>query len=199
MNIYLLCPVRNMTVDQKDVLENYIKTQESLGHKIHSFKNVDQSDDTGFNIVMGHFEGMKSSDEIHVFWDVCSKGSHFDLGMALVFSELENKKIKLIKCFSDEEGKSYWKAISRYCEKGKEFKLVEKNENYYVESKIKPFGCCVWGSYGPLDSTETEDEAMSIIEKIKTKNKELCDKDSWKFRIMKRVEEHYVVKTIVGE
>ena len=68
---------------------------------------------------MEHLKGMNNSDEIHVFWDVNSKGSHFDLGMALVFAETQRKKIILIKCYEDDEGKSYWKALNKYC---KEYK-----------------------------------------------------------------------------
>jgi len=103
-----------MTDEQKEELDEYISNLESQGHDVHSYKKVNQNDDTGYSIVMGHYIGMKDADEIHVFWDVDSKGSHFDLGMALVFSELLDKKIQLIKCYKDDEGKSYWKAMSIY-------------------------------------------------------------------------------------
>lgn len=103
-----------MTDEQKEDLDEYIYNLEGQGHNVHSYKKVDQNDDTGYGIVVGHLEGMRNAEEIHVFWDVGSKGSHFDLGMALVFSELTDKKIRLVRCYKDDEGKSYWKAMSIY-------------------------------------------------------------------------------------
>jgi hypothetical protein len=52
---------------------------------------------------------MKAADEVWVYWDVESKGSHFDLGMAFALS----KRIKFKHLFQpDVFGKSYVKALS---------------------------------------------------------------------------------------
>ena len=110
MKVYILCPVRNTSDKQKKEVDSYIETLESQGIDVHSYKNVDQNDKTGYEIVMGHLRGMQSSDEVHVFWDVKSKGSHCDLGMALALG----KRIKMVKCFEDNKGKSYWKALKEY-------------------------------------------------------------------------------------
>jgi hypothetical protein len=51
---------------------------------------------------------MREADEVHVFWDVESFGSHFDLGMAYALG----KRIVPISCtLVDPPGKSYWKAV----------------------------------------------------------------------------------------
>lgn len=51
---------------------------------------------------------MKEADEVHIIWDVNSKGSHFDLGMAFALG----KPIHLIEALQpDTEGKSYLKVI----------------------------------------------------------------------------------------
>jgi hypothetical protein len=63
---------------------------------------------------MAHLIGMHACDEVHVFWDVESSGSHFDLGMALAL----DKDIVLIRCFNDDEGKSYWKAMQEHVQLG---------------------------------------------------------------------------------
>ena len=80
-------------------------------------------------------------------------------------------------------------------------RLIESknNENFYVEAKIKACGCSAWSCYFPVDSTDTIEESESIIKDMIRQNKELGDKDLWQFRIMKRIEKHYVVKTIVGK
>lgn len=76
-------------------------------------------------------------------------------------------------------------------------RIKEKNENFYVEAKIKPYGCSAWSSYGCIDSADTIEESEAIIKNMIKQNKELGDKDLWQFRIMKRIEKHYIVKTIV--
>ena len=51
---------------------------------------------------------MRKANEVHVFWDVKSSGSHFDLGMAYILG----KKVVPIACeHPDNEGKSYWKVM----------------------------------------------------------------------------------------
>ena len=108
--IYILCPVRNVSAIQKAKIESYIDQLKEEGNQVHSFQNVNQDDPTGYGIVMGHLGGMKECDEVHVFWDVSSSGSHCDLGMAIAL----NKKIVLVECFQDNDGKSYWKAMQEY-------------------------------------------------------------------------------------
>jgi hypothetical protein len=59
---------------------------------------------------MAHRKAMLESNEVHIFWDRESTGSHFDFGMAFALG----KKIKLVKLFgADTNGKSYLKVIKR--------------------------------------------------------------------------------------
>ena len=114
MKVYILCPVREASNEQKIEIEDYIYSLKEAGHEVHSFQDVNQNDPTGYTIVKGHLEGMRECDEVHVFWDVSSSGSHCDFGMALGL----DKKLVLVKCFKDNKGKSYWKAMKEYVEKG---------------------------------------------------------------------------------
>jgi len=51
---------------------------------------------------------MRESDEVHIFWDVRSSGSHFDLGMAYAIG----KKLVPVTCeVPDGPEKSYWKVL----------------------------------------------------------------------------------------
>ena len=108
--IYILCPVRGVSAEQKQEIEDYIEKLKAEGNRIHSFQDVNQDDPTGYGIVVGHLKGMEECDEVHIFWDVSSSGSHCDLGMALAL----RKRIVLVKCFKDNDGKSYWKAVQEY-------------------------------------------------------------------------------------
>jgi hypothetical protein len=105
VNIYLICPVRNADFDAAPL----VKQWESDGHVVHfPPRDVDQSDPTGFEICRLHRDAMKAAEEVWIIWDVNSKGSHFDLGMAYGLS----KRIRLIMCLRpDTEGKSYEKVI----------------------------------------------------------------------------------------
>ena len=109
MKIYLICPVRNVTEEQKKEIDDYVATQEAEGNKVHyPPRDVNQNDETGFNIVVAHRRAMKKCDRVDVFYDKNSTGSHFDLGMAF----MEGKKIKLIKAYQeDNAGKSFVKIM----------------------------------------------------------------------------------------
>ena len=109
MKIYIICPVRNGT--PPDVAE-YVRTLELSGKCVHfPPRDAPQEDETGWNICTVHRDALFQSDEVHVFWDVDSKGSHFDLGMAFSLA----KPVRLIKTYRpDTEGKSYVKVMEKW-------------------------------------------------------------------------------------
>ena len=107
--IYVICPVRHITEEQKIEIDNYVKKIEKQGYKVHyPPRDVIQEDATGWNICEAHRNAILKCDEVHIFWDTTSIGSHFDLGMAFVL----RKKLKLIKSYhKDKKEKSYLKVI----------------------------------------------------------------------------------------
>ena len=109
MNIYIICPVRGLKPSQEIDIREYIMELEENAHSVHSWLNVNQTT-KAYNIAMAHLEAMKKCDEVHIFWESSSGGSHVDLGMAMAFY----KPIKLIKLFSKEtKKKSYLDVIKR--------------------------------------------------------------------------------------
>jgi len=116
MKIYIICPVRNVTDMQQAVIDRHASEMTARGYEVHNPKYaVDQNDETGFGICRAHYEAMAEAAEVHVFWDVVSSGSHFDLGMAFALK----KPIRLVSEFSeDRPGKSYAK-VMREIEQGK--------------------------------------------------------------------------------
>lgn len=115
MKIYIICPVRNQNKHQEKDIDDYIKEQEGKGNSIfYPKRDAPQWDKTGYNIVKAELRAIEECDEVHIFWDINSYGSHFDLGAAMVL----NKKLVLIQEFSkDKKQKSYAKVIK--CSIGK--------------------------------------------------------------------------------
>lgn len=109
MNIYIICAVRNADADRVSSIRQYVEQQRYCGHVVHfPPDDAPQGDPTGEGICRTHLAAMKEADEVHVFWDVESKGSHFDLGMAYALG----KSVVPVHCERlDGPGKSYWKVM----------------------------------------------------------------------------------------
>ena len=107
IHVYLICPVRNVTTEQKQFLDDYVAKLESRNYVVHyPPRDVDQSMD-GNKICEAHRESMIECDECHVYFDAASTGSHFDLGMAYVMQALHGTKIILINDLEKTPHKSY--------------------------------------------------------------------------------------------
>lgn len=111
-NIYVVCSVRGADPTEVAEVEAYVNKLESDGHKVHyPPRDVDQDCDTGVSIVKAHRDAMRKCDEVHVFWNVNSSGSHFDIGMAIM-ADIPIVGVKTM--IPDGDGKSYWKVIKHY-------------------------------------------------------------------------------------
>jgi nucleoside 2-deoxyribosyltransferase len=83
MKIYLIMPVRAALASAQIAASAYLATLEAQGHSVHfPPRDAPQDDPTGQRICEVHRAAMEAADEVHVLWDIDSKGSHFDLGMA---------------------------------------------------------------------------------------------------------------------
>jgi nucleoside 2-deoxyribosyltransferase len=111
MNIYIICAVRNASQERVAQIRGYAAhLRGGLGHQVHfPPDDAPQDDPTGKAICQTHLAAMRDADEVHVFWDVDSKGSHFDLGMAYALG----KRIVPVACEKpDGPEKSYWKVMA---------------------------------------------------------------------------------------
>jgi hypothetical protein len=115
MKVHIICPVTNVTLVQQQEIDVYVGILQAQGHTVHNPRYaVNQNDPTGYEICKGHLTAMRQADEVHVFWDSTSKGSHFDLGMAFVLG----KTVRVVKLYHpDIEGKSYVKVMEQMKEK----------------------------------------------------------------------------------
>jgi hypothetical protein len=87
--IYLICPVRNASYNDRAFLENYVKNLEINGNQVHyPPRDVNQQDSSGLRILSEHRDAMKKSRFVHAYWNPQSQGSYFDFGMAFMSCKL---------------------------------------------------------------------------------------------------------------
>lgn len=108
--IYIICAVRNASPDRVKEIRAYAEAKRTEGHHVHfPPDDAPQDDPTGEAICRTHLAAMRNADEVHVFWDVKSSGSHFDLGMAYALG------INLVPVACEQPDgpeKSYWKVMT---------------------------------------------------------------------------------------
>lgn len=117
MKIFLICPVRNATEDQKTAMNNYITSMENNGNKVYyPARDTNQIDSIGFRICNDNKMAIFDADEVHIFWDKDSKGSLFDLGMAFALDKplriVNLESIEMTKTKSFTNMIKYWSDLS---------------------------------------------------------------------------------------
>jgi len=111
MKIFLICPVRNASEEQKSKMEQYISGLEGLGHEVYyPARDTDQEDSVGYRICSDNTDAIWEADEVHMFWDETSKGSLFDLGVAFAYGK--DLVIANPEDIEPNEGKSFVNMIS---------------------------------------------------------------------------------------
>lgn len=82
--IFLICPVRNASNEQRIWIENYVKEKEENNYIIHAPHLHTRQNDLfgGYAICKQNGEAVATSKEIHIYYDTSSTGSVFDLGVA---------------------------------------------------------------------------------------------------------------------
>ena len=95
--IYILCPVTIADESDRMNIEIYVDNLESEGHVVHYPARDTDQDGHPFDICLENGAAIQEADEIHIFYNSKSKGSHFDLGMlfALIMLKGEKKKVKV--------------------------------------------------------------------------------------------------------
>jgi hypothetical protein len=104
MNIFIICPVREVTEEEKRQIEAHVFNLEMSGCKVHwPQRDTNQNDLVGLNICTQNKNAIINADEIHVYWNSKSTGSLFDFGMAFSLG----KPIRLINDVKKTPHKSF--------------------------------------------------------------------------------------------
>ena len=101
--------MRNCGEQTRRQLDAYVAELEATGHDVHyPPRDVDQTDDgSGRTICVAHRTAMLAADEIHVWWDSSSLGSHFDFGMAWMLRATRALPLIVVNAVSRTKHKSY--------------------------------------------------------------------------------------------
>lgn len=108
-DVYLICPVRNATDEDRRFADEYVAKLEGAGITVHyPPRDVDQADDgIGFALNAEHRRAMFACREVHVVWDPNSSGSRFDLGMAMMLQKHRDVPIVLARPVKKTPRRSY--------------------------------------------------------------------------------------------
>ena len=92
--IFLICPVRNATEEQRKWIEDFVHNKYNEGYTIHAPHLHTRQTDMfgGYAICKQNAEAVASSQEIDIYYDQSSTGSVFDLGVAYAL----NKSLRLL-------------------------------------------------------------------------------------------------------
>lgn len=98
--MFIICPVRVATDEQKKAIEDLVTKKEAEGCKIHAphLHTVQTDMFGGFTICLNNANAVATSSEIYLNYDQTSKGSVFDLGIAYFLQKplelINSKEIK---------------------------------------------------------------------------------------------------------
>lgn len=87
--IFLICPVRNASNEQRKWIEDYVLEKEKNGFIIHAPHLHTRQTDLfgGYAICKQNAEAVASSSEVNIYYDQSSTGSVFDLGVAYALNK----------------------------------------------------------------------------------------------------------------
>lgn len=103
MKIFIVCTVRNASDSYLLRLNKYVKKLENDGHIVHLPPRDTKQDAKGIDICKQNRDAIFMADEIHIFYNSKSQGTHFDMGMAF----MAQKPILIVDNELYGEGKSF--------------------------------------------------------------------------------------------
>lgn len=105
MDIFIICAVRIATEQDRIKLEAHTTALEGLGHKVHLPHRDTNQEGTGLSICSVNARAIANSDEVHIFYNAKSQGSHFDMGVAFALGKkiviITNEPLTLGKSFQN--------------------------------------------------------------------------------------------------
>ena len=107
MKIFIICTVRGATEEYKKKLEDYTKSLENEGNIVHLPHRDTKQDARGIDICMQNATAIKEADEVHIFYNSSSQGTHFDMGVSFALG----KKIIIAESEEVPIGKSFQRML----------------------------------------------------------------------------------------
>lgn len=113
--IFIICSVRGASDEYREKLEQYVSDLEERGYKIHLPHRDTNQQARGIEICKQNMEAIKEADEVHIFYNHTSQGTHFDMGVAFALG----KDIVVVENEEFGEGKSYPRMLTEWEEAGR--------------------------------------------------------------------------------
>jgi nucleoside 2-deoxyribosyltransferase len=109
VKIFMICPVRKVTPEFREMVRVQVELREQHGHKVHwPERDTNQAADS-IGICEQNRTAIEQADEVHVCYDGESTGCLFDLGVAFA---LGKRVVAVPECVPPmTEGKSFTNLI----------------------------------------------------------------------------------------
>jgi nucleoside 2-deoxyribosyltransferase len=108
--IFIICTVRNASAEYKHKLETYVLELEGNGCVVHLPHRDTNQQARGIDICTENMNAIKDADEVHIFYNSTSQGTHFDMGVSFAFG----KRIVIVENEPLTEGKSYQRMLTEW-------------------------------------------------------------------------------------
>lgn len=105
--VFIICSVRGTSDEYKAKLEAYVADLEKNGYEVHLPHRDTNQDARVIEICKENATAIFNSDEVHIFYNSKSQGTHFDMGVAFAL----NKPLVVVENEQSGEGKSYSQMI----------------------------------------------------------------------------------------
>lgn len=111
--VFIICTVRGASDEYRKKLEDYVKSLEENNYKVHlPHRDTDQTA-SGYEICSQNARAIAMADEVHIFYNPDSQGTHFDMGVAFAYGRkivvVENTKY-------DPTKKSFARMLSEWAQ-----------------------------------------------------------------------------------
>jgi hypothetical protein len=108
--VFIICTVRGASEEYKKKLEDYVNKLESEGCEVHlPHRDTDQNA-SGYEICMQNTKAIAMANEVHIFYNPDSQGTHFDMGAAFAYG----RKIVVVENVEYGPGKSYPRMLDEW-------------------------------------------------------------------------------------
>lgn len=109
--VFLICSVRGVGEEQRLAQEEYVRMLESRGYEVHYPPRDTRQDALSIEVNTQNVNAIKCADEVHVWYNPNSVGTHFDLGATFALG----KKVMIAHNVDPlPVGKSYARLIDEY-------------------------------------------------------------------------------------
>lgn len=118
--MFIICTVRGASEEYKQKLEDYVTQKESEGWEVHLPHRDTNQNTSEYEICNENARAIAMANEVHVFYNPESQGTHFDMGVAFALG----RKVVVVENVPYGEGKSYSRMLDQWAEIFKQKKNV---------------------------------------------------------------------------